>query len=293
MSEHVTAGPVTTATHLDVTDDSVDAGHGTSDAYYDPFCELCDISKSRNVQAKAFCKTCYQCLCSECLVFHNNLQGTRGHVVIQGDDMPRSMADKPPRFEDCDVHPKRVKDRFCFEDQILLCTLCATSNHTSCTVLDVENACKNITSSEINSIYDSIKTFKENIKIIETSVDTNIEQLKVEKDDTFKDAQDVYQKVLSKFNEMYEKLKQETEDKYKPQRTVLLKHQTQLKSLITRLETSLSDVDRMKSKAVDAKAFLKMQDVHNEIKETKDELEYISRNKQFQELFKSPLTLAL
>ena len=289
-------------TYQAATNDSVDAGHGTSDAYYDPYCELCDISKKRNAQAKAFCKTCYQCLCSECLLFHNNLQGTRGHAVVQGDDMPRSMADKPPRFEDCEAHPNHVKDQFCFEHQILLCSLCATANHTSCTALDVESACNNISSSEINSIYDTVRNFTENIKTVETSVEINIEQLKVEKDDTFKDAQDMYQKVLSKFNGMHEKFKQETEEKYKLQHNKLMKHQTQLKDQTARLELSLSDIDRIKGKTVDAKVFLKMQDVLNETKEANHEIENISRNiqtvslsmkpnKQLQGFLTSPLSL--
>ena len=121
--------------------DSIDSSHGTSnvscdsvyvgDAYYDPCCELCDISKGHNVQAKALCKTCYQYLCSECLIFHNNLQGTRGHVVVRGDDMPRFIAVKPPRFEDCEVHPKHAKGQFCFEHQISVCCLCATTIHTA------------------------------------------------------------------------------------------------------------------------------------------------------------------
>ena len=41
------------------------------------------------------CKICYQCLYSECLVLHTNLQETRGYVVVQGVDMPRFMAERP------------------------------------------------------------------------------------------------------------------------------------------------------------------------------------------------------
>ena len=161
-----------------------------------------------NVQTKTLCKTCYQYLCSECLIFHNNLQGTRGHVVVQGDDMPRSIADKPPRFEDCEVHPKHVKGQFCFEYQTLFCCLCATTTHTGCKVLSVDDACKSISSSDITSTYDIISDFSENIKAVTTS----FEQLKVEKADALEEAQDMYHKERSKFNDMYEKFKQETKE---------------------------------------------------------------------------------
>ena len=186
--------------------------------------------------------------------------------------MPRFIAVKPPRFEDCEVHPKHVKGQFCLEHQISVCCLCAITIHTGCKVLSVDDECKSISSSDITSTYDIISNLIENIKAVTTSLETNIEQLKVEKADALEDVQDMYHKVRSKFNEMYEKFKHETKENYQEQQMVLLKHQVQLEDQVARLETSLSDIDRLKGKPVDAKVFLKMQDVLNVIKESKQSL---------------------
>ena len=84
--------------------------------------------------------------------------------------------------------------------------MCATVNHdTGCTVRSVENAYNSISSSEINSVFDNIENFQENFKTVATA----------ENDDTFKDTQDMYQKVLSKLNDVHEKFKQEVKEKYK------------------------------------------------------------------------------
>ena len=87
-------------------------------------------------------------------------------------------------------------------------------NDPYCKVLSVDDACKSISSSDITSTYDIISDLIENIKAVITSLETNIEQLKVEKADALEDVQDMYHKVRSKFNEIYEKFKQETKEKY-------------------------------------------------------------------------------
>ena len=87
--------------------DSLGVRPGTSDEYHDPYCEPCEESRGRNVKVECFCKNCNQYLCIECHIVHGRLRASRGHVIQTGDDMPKSMADKPPRYDICDDHPKR------------------------------------------------------------------------------------------------------------------------------------------------------------------------------------------
>ena len=61
-------------------------------------------------RSSASIKNCNQYLCIECHTTHGSLKATRGHVIQTGDNMPKSMADKPPRYDACDDHPKHLKD---------------------------------------------------------------------------------------------------------------------------------------------------------------------------------------
>ena len=135
------------------------------DYHYDPFCEVCAKTRKRNVQHEGFCKECVQFLCKDCLNVHRNLEGTRGHVIGRGDDMPKSMADKPPKFDYCDVHLRSRKDQFCGTHRVLLCSQCVPLQHKDCPVQSVDDACKGVPTSEIDVLYDKVSDFQTNLII--------------------------------------------------------------------------------------------------------------------------------
>ena len=103
--------------------------HGTSDEFNDPYCDVCAKFKNINVRPEGYCHDCYHCLCKDCLTVHSSLPSTSSHVIRTGQDMPKSQADKPPRFEYCDVHNRHRKDQYCTAHRVLLCTLCVPLNH--------------------------------------------------------------------------------------------------------------------------------------------------------------------
>ena len=64
--------------------------------------------------ATSFCDDCVQFMCNNCYKFHERFNATRGHNVKTGRAMPRSQADKPPKFSKCDEHPKHLKNSVLF-----------------------------------------------------------------------------------------------------------------------------------------------------------------------------------
>lgn len=104
--------------------DSIDNKHDTSEEYFDPYCDLCYETKGINVKVFCYCEDCFQFLCADCHVFHAKLQGTKTHNVLK-DEMPKSQADKLPRYERCD-HQNRLRidfvysTRFCYVQHVHL-----------------------------------------------------------------------------------------------------------------------------------------------------------------------------
>ena len=96
------------------------------DDLHDPFCDLCYEADDLNVKAASFCDDCIQFMCNKCYKIHERLNSTRGHVVKTGSAMPRSQANKPPRFSFCDEHPKHLKNQFCSVHKQLVCSLCSS-----------------------------------------------------------------------------------------------------------------------------------------------------------------------
>ena len=243
------------------------------DYHYDPFCEVCFETRNRNIQHEGFCKDCVQFLCEDCLRVHRKLQGTRGHVIRGGDDMPKSMADKPPKFDFCDVHHRSRKDQFCGTHKILLCSQCVPLHHKGCPVQSVDVACKGVPTSEIDTLYDKVSDFKVNLSSVVAEIDLNVTELGKEKVDMLKDAQDVKDKSIAKIEKSFQEITSEIKSTHKANTSDLGRGQNKLNDVIVNLESTLDDIDKMKGKTIDTKVFLKILDILKDVEQCKADCE--------------------
>ena len=85
----------------------------TIDDYVDPRCEPCFDSKKRSIHAYCYCREYYQFMVTDCHVYHGQFPLAKDHIILRGTEMPKSLADKPPRYERCHDHPRQWKDMFC------------------------------------------------------------------------------------------------------------------------------------------------------------------------------------
>ena len=85
-------------------------------------------------------------------------KGTKGHVIQTGDDMPKSMADKPPRYGTCDDHPKRRKYQDCCDHGTLICSTRTSTSHGICHTKSVADKCQYVKQSEVDILCDVNKT---------------------------------------------------------------------------------------------------------------------------------------
>ena len=178
-----------------------------SDEHHDPYCEVCEETKGRNVKIFGFCKECNQFLCPACNVFHSKLQGTKGHKVDTGDDMPKSMSEKQSRFDLCDDHPKEPKDQFCFGHKLLLCLLCSKAEHSKCLVKPVHEVCRNISTSELDGLCNRLSALETSLKSVLPVLAENKDNLEVQKKKMMEKAKYIYEKTVTKAERIYEEMK--------------------------------------------------------------------------------------
>ena len=243
---------------------SLDSFHGTSDELIDPYCDPCN-SKGLNVRVCGFCKDCVQFLCTDCQGVHGNLQACRHHDVVQEKDMPKSQADKPPRFDHCDVHPRLLKDQFCCEHKILLCSLCSSSDHKGCSIKTVQDACKNIDNSETDALHKNIKYLQNNLKSTLPQVDKEIKNIKDEEKTMLNDTQKIYYQMIAKAKNMFGSIKNEIQTSCQSQISELSRHKKKVNDTITKLDSALSELREQNNKTVDAKLFMKIQEIVSHI----------------------------
>ena len=243
------------------------------DYHYDPFCEVCFETRNRNIKHEGFCKDCVQFLCEDCLRVHRKLQAARGHMIQRGDDMPKSMADKPPKFDFCDVHQRSWKDQFCGTHKVLLCSLCVSLQHKDCPVESVDDACKGVSSSQIDALYNKVSGFKDNLLSVVSQFDLNVTELGKQKVDMLKDAQDLKDKSIAKIENLFQEITSEIKSTHKAHTSDLGRGQNNLNGVILNLKDTLDDIDKIKGSTIDTKVFLKIQDILKDVEQCKADCE--------------------
>ena len=243
-----------------------------SDEWNDPYCDLCFEVDSLNVKAVSFCDDCVQFMCNKCYMIHEKLNATRRHVVKTGKAMPRSQADKPPRYGKCDDHPKHLNDQFCSVHKQLICSLCSPLYHKNCSTGSVEDVSKSISASETNDLYDIVSDMKRDLESSLTAVKSNINDLKDQKRSMRKQAKELYDEMVSKAQKWFDDEKSEIDTHCKLQISVLKQNRTIIINAVTRIESSLGQIDTLRSKPIDTKTFLRIQDILSDIKQYQNDL---------------------
>ena len=250
---------------------SLDLFPDTSDEWNDPFCDICYEADNLNIKAASFCDDCVQFMCNKCYKFHERLNATRGHNVKTGSAIPRSQADKPPRFSKCDEHPKHLKNQFCSLHKQLICSLCSPLYHKNCSTGSVEDVSKSISSSETNDLYDIVSDMKSNLESSLSAMKSNIDDLNGQKTIMLEQAQELYDKMVSKAKKWFDDAQSEIDTHYQSQLLVLKQNHTRINNTVSRIESSLRQIDILRSKPIDAKLFLRIQDILSDMKQHQDD----------------------
>ena len=242
-------------------EDSADIRQGKSGEFLDPYCDPCYEDEGLSVEVRGFCRECVQFLCSDCHAVHRKLHACRHHDVVQGEDMPRSQAEKPPRFEGCDVHPKLLNDQFCCDHKILLCSLCSSSDHDVCSIKRVQDACESVDVSETSALYDKIKILQENLKSALPSVDKGMKRIKEQEKTMLYDTQNIYDRMIAKLNKLFDSIKKHIQMVCQTQIDVLACQQKKISDIVIKLDSPLASLEEVRTKPIDTKVFLRLQDI--------------------------------
>ena len=246
--------------------DSLATRHGASDEYHDPYCEPCDESRGKNVKVKCFCKNCNQFLCTECHTVHGSLMATKGHVIQTGADMPPSMADKPPRYETCDDHPKRLKDQFCYHHGALICSMCCSASHSMCDTKSVEDTCKYIQLSEVDNLCYANKSYKSQLSKFLSSVDKHGGKLIDQRQTLLKDAKTAYDKIIAEINRSYQNMKTVIEAECDLQDKTVSQLKQEIKSQISHIDAEINFINKVRGKPINVNTFLSL---HESVSKTR------------------------
>ena len=185
---------------------------------------------------------------------------TKGHVIQTGPDMPPSMADKPPRYEICDDHPKRLKDQFCYHHGALICSMCFSVSHSMCDTKSVEDTCKYIQLSEVANLCDVNKSYKSQLSKFLSSVDKHGGKLIDQRQTLLKDAKTTYDKIIAEINRSYQNIKTVIEAECDLQDKTVSQLKQEIKSQISHIDAEINFTNKVRGKPSNVNTFLSLQE---------------------------------
>ena len=259
--------------------DCVDDRYVASDEYLDPRCEPCFDSKKRSVHVYGYCHECYKFMCPDCHFFHKQFPLAKNHVIVRGSNMPKSLADKPPKYERCDDHPRQWKDLFCCDHKELVCSTCSNTNHKTCPTKSVDDVCKTISSSENGALCDAIKNLIDEAKSVKDAIETDIEDLAEQRNTMMQETKQIGEHVISKVNELFQNIQSETAKEYQFQNGKLNEKEEKINDIKTRMERILDDAKNLKGKPFDAKLFVNVYEHVQAINQSADEFRALNQSR--------------
>ena len=265
------------ASIIDFTTDSVDGKsssiHIANDQLIDPYCELCFENKGEKVTTDCFCKECNLCLCTSCHDVHKQVPSLQRHQILRGSRMPRSLADKPIKYPDCELHIANTNDRYCREHHEMLCSECMKQNHQRCHVDTITDLCKIFGSDDIKSFTAVVDDIKLNAQHTQSKLQKNISDLTKEWENEIKRAEQAKEDVIQKANEMFNETVSGITKHYHNKVGEIKSHIVGLTDELDNLDEIINKLNRRVSLKFDPNLFIQMQQIVNTTKTCKREID--------------------
>ena len=114
----------------------------------------------------------------------------------------------------------------------LVCSLCSPLYHKICSTGSVEDFSKAISSSETDDLYDIVSDIMSNLESSLTAVESDIDDLYGQKTIMLQQAQELYDKIVSKAKKWFDDGKSEIDTHYQSQLLVLKQNHTKINNTV-------------------------------------------------------------
>ena len=247
------------------TTDSVDGEsslwHVGSDELIDPYCETCFENKNKKIGEVCFCENYNMYMCIQCHDVHKQMHFSQKHRVLRGSKMPKSLADKPVKYSNCELHINYINDRYCLKHHVMLCSECLKQNHQRCHVYTITYLCKILGTDEIKSFTAMVSKIKLNLQNTQTKLKTNISDLTKERENEIKRAEQAKQDMILKANEMFNNTVSGITKSYHNKECKIKSTVDELTDELNTLDEIINKLNRKVSIKFDPNLFIQMQQI--------------------------------
>ncbi len=235
-----------------------------------PVCEQCDDSN----KPVAYCHTCSDYLCEECLKDHKRVKAIQDHktVNITPDGKALDIEPQAKKSYSCSVHPEEPLKLYCKSCKSLACLLCFVGLHNGHDIGSIDGKARQEVKQSINNLVketdSKLKEFEESLKYvsvvekekaeapitlkaqIDTKVDFLIQQLEARRKELHKEIDVVCTKDLKELwaqKEYHETAITSMEGALSfARRALACKEDTKLQALCAQVTSRLKELSQLK-----------------------------------------------
>ena len=243
------------------------------DELIDPYCETCFENKNKKIGEVCFCENCNLYMCIQCHDVHKQMNFPQKHRVVRGSKMPKSIADKPIKYPDCELHNGNIQDRYCHEHHEMLCSECLKQNHQRCHVDTITDLCKILGSDDINSFTAVVANIKLNVQNTQSKLQNNISDLTKLRENEIKRAEQAKQDMIKKANELFNETVSGITKHYHNKVGEIKSHIGGLNDELHDLDEIINKLNRKASIKFDPNLFIQMQQIVDTTQTCKREID--------------------
>ena len=259
-----------------------------SDQVIDRWCENCYDDTKTKIDVNGFCSECNAFLCSNCVAIHKKLMCFLNHTIVRGTQMPKSFAEKPVKYSECNLHNDKVNDRYCLDHHKMMCSECLTQDHRICNVQTISSLCKDIRTYDIKRFQMVVDEIKTNLINTSSDLKDNATYLIEEKSILIKEAERTRDMMISKANDLFDKSVSIITKQCEERRSEINTTVSTLAEEIEYLQENIDNLNKTLSTKFDQNMFIRMQQIVNNTQKCKRDIDYlVSRSNKSEFTFDS------
>ena len=132
------------------------------------------------------------------------------------------------------------------------CTLCCSREHQNCVV----NSVHQISSAHVKEFYDLIRSFKDNLELVRSAMNENIDEIEERRRKLLIEAKSDYDKIIKNANNFFEETKREIREMSDKLLNNRLQNKSELENLILILDKELVTINTYTGKPINEEEML-------------------------------------
>lgn len=241
-----------------------------SDVYFDRPCESCS-EDGKHIEAISFCSICDTFLCQKCLKVHSRLASTKSHPVLYGDDMPKSLDEKPVKYPPCKAHDRDIMDKYCLNHEIMVCEKCSEENHTSCIVKSISEVCQTFDQVKIQRLADTVADARRRAVTATTYLQVEFNRIEKLKECMLSDLKELYTDAIDFILRLYKETQDKIEDTLSDRKRDIAKYINDIDNFIGHFDILSDDLNKVRKSSFNERYLVQFQQLLHNVNKTKDD----------------------